>query len=90
MGLRDDPALMRFCAPCASPPQRPGAPSSSALKPLLDIRGKHDDENTQRPLALARVATSAAVAVLSCALERIVVAHRETASAWQTAGTIDC
>jgi len=80
---------MRFWRPLRHYPQRPGAPSSSALKPLSISEASTTTRNTQRPLALARVATSAAVAVLSCALERIVVAHRETASAWQTAGTID-
>ena len=77
------------CGSAPPVPLHPQRPFKFRAEAALDIRGKHDDENTQRPLALARVATSAAVAVLSCALERIVVAHRETASAWQTAGTID-
>ena len=54
----------------------------------LDIRRKLD-EDAQRALALARIATHTASDVLSCALERIESANRETAAAWQASVTID-
>jgi flagellar export protein FliJ len=54
----------------------------------LDIRRKHD-EAAQRALALARMATRTARDVLSCALERIESASRDTAKAWEASGTID-
>jgi flagellar export protein FliJ len=54
----------------------------------LDIRRKHD-EDAQRALALARLATRAANEVLSCALERIESANDATTGAWQTPGSID-
>lgn len=54
----------------------------------LDVRRKFD-EDAQRALALARAATHAAGGVLSCALERIDSASRESAAAWQTSGTVD-
>ena len=54
----------------------------------LDVRRKHD-EDARRALALARTATRAAAHVLSCAVERIESANRDTAAAWQASGTID-